>query len=239
MAASFLPDLVHFKALAKIPLDDHSYAQLVKTVLTDTRRAKNFFKAKNYQTNLRENSDIFPTIEAIASDFNNYSKELTGKVLVIYASGITLRGKVPIPQVSGDETSLDWVELGSEIAKRCAQKQVGKIVLVMDVLEIGTNQNARRGPLSHNHPDFYPMKVKDIKKVFDTEIYEMQMVTHEVREKTWKLKGSERGSYFTELLFLAIDKELHKLCESIPWNERDKNGYGSMKHWDPAFFSHS
>jgi hypothetical protein len=120
VAASFLPDLVHFKALAKIPLDDDSYSHLVKTVLTDARRAKNFFKAKNYQTYLRENSDIFPTIEAIASDFNNYSKELTGKVLVIYASGITLRGKVPIPQVSGDETSLDWVELGSEIAKRCA-----------------------------------------------------------------------------------------------------------------------
>lgn len=168
MAASFLPDLVHFKALAKIPMDDESYSQLVKTVLTDTRRAKNFFKAKNYQTTLGENSDIFSAIEAIAGDFNNYAKELTGKVLVIYASGITLRGKVPIPQVSGDETTLEWVDLGKEISKRCAKKQVGNVVLVMDFLEIGTDQNARRGLLSYNHPDFYPIKVKEIKKVFDT-----------------------------------------------------------------------
>ena len=112
MSASFLPDLVHFKALAKIPMDDESYSQLVKTVLTDTRRAKNFFKAKNYQTNLTENSDIFSAIETIAGDFNNYVKELTGKVLVVYVSGIALRGKVPIPQASGEETTLDWVDLG-------------------------------------------------------------------------------------------------------------------------------
>ena len=110
-------------------------------------------------------------------------------------------------------------------------------MLGMDVLEIGTDQNAERGLLSQNHPDFYPMKVKEIKKVLN--IYEMKMITHEVREKTWKLKGSERGSYFTELLFLAIDKELHKLCESIPWNERDKNNYASIKHWDPAFSCYS
>ena len=88
----------------------------MKTVLTDTRRAKNFFKAKNYQSNLRENSEIFPAIEEIASNFNIYSKELIGKVLVIYASGVALHGNVPITQVSGDETSLDWVDLGSEIA---------------------------------------------------------------------------------------------------------------------------
>ena len=88
----------------------------MKTVLTDTRRAKNFFKAKNYQTTLPENSEIFPAIEEIVSNFNNYSKELIGKVLVIYASGVVLHGKVPITQVSGDETSLDWVDLGSEIA---------------------------------------------------------------------------------------------------------------------------
>jgi hypothetical protein len=93
----------------------------VKTVLTDVRRAKNFFKAKNYQTTLTENSDIFSAIEVIAGDFNNYAKELAGKVLVVYASGITLRGKVPIPQVSGDETTLEWVDLGREISKRCAK----------------------------------------------------------------------------------------------------------------------
>ena len=103
----------------------------------------------------------------------------------------------------------------------------------MDVLEIGTDPKARRG-LSHNNPEFYPMKVKKVTLDETTEIYEMQMVTHEVQEKTWKLNGYERGSYFTELALLAIDKQLHKVCESIPWDARDKNDYASKKHWDPA-----
>lgn len=75
-------------------------------MLTDARRVKNFFKDKNYTTILTDNSDVFPAIEGIASDFNDYSKELTGKVLVIYASGVSLNGKVPIP---GEGSSLEWV----------------------------------------------------------------------------------------------------------------------------------
>ena len=223
MAATFLPDFEHLKALSKIPLDDEAYSQVVKTVLTDARRVKNFFKEKHFKTNLIENSDIFPAIEEIASDFNEYSKELTGKVLAIYASGVTINGKVPI---AGEGGSLGWVELGSEVAKRCAQKEVGKVVVVMDVLEIGTEPEARRG-LSHNNPEFYPIKAEKVTQDVSTEIYEMMMVTHEVREKTWKVNGSERGSYFTELLFLALDKQLQKLCESIPWDARDKNDYAS------------
>ena len=113
------------------------------------------------------------------SDFHKYgSKEdLKGKVIVIYVSGISLQGKVPIPQVSGEGVALEWIELGSEITKRLSQKQVGKIVIVMDVLELGTDQKVRR-TLSHNHPDFCPMKVKEITHVLSNEIYEMQMVTH-------------------------------------------------------------
>ncbi len=81
--------------------------------------------------------------------------------------------------MSGEGSSLQWVELGAEIVKRYGQKKVGKIVIVMDVLEIGTDQKVLRS-LSHSHPDFSPIKMKDITLIKRSEIYEMQMVTHEV-----------------------------------------------------------
>ena len=74
--------------------------------------------------------------------------------------------------------------IGSILELSCRKN--GQIVLILDVLEIGTDQKTFRA-ISHNNPDYYPIKMVDRTFLKKSELHEMQMVTHSVREKTFKL----------------------------------------------------
>lgn len=110
-----------------------------------------------------------------------------------------------------DHDGLKWVDIGNRLFK--LRGKVPRVVVVMDIIELNegescTEQNERRRVIGHNDPNYYPFKVADKSTGKNMEMYQLRMVTHTIREKTWKFQGIEGGSFFTELFLSQMNNSI-------------------------------
>jgi hypothetical protein len=156
---------------------------------------KNYLKTRQFQSTLVSSEDYEQNFKDLAKKNQNFFQDKSAlSVFVVYVSGVCWDGKIPMIT---QEQGLVWEDLGLKISK--IQGKIGRVVLLMDLLELGTDQ-AKLRELSHNVPEYYPFHLfyhSDPKKF--EEMYEMHMLTHSILEKTWRIRGMDQGSYFTEL----------------------------------------